>query len=80
LAPHLGVRRSGHGNTHGIRLARQFLKARENGRLKFFCNRGGTFWAVVVNTNQLHAAEFAVYARVIAPKFSKAHDGDTDFS
>jgi len=32
---------------------------------------------VVVNTNQLDAAEFPVCAHMIAPKFSKAHDGDT---
>jgi hypothetical protein len=58
----------------------QFLEARENGRVKLFCHRGGTFWAAVVNTNQLDAVEFPVCAHMIAPKFSKAHDGDTYFS
>src|SRR5205823_14946031 len=57
-----------------------FPEAPENRRLKFFCNGAGALWTLVVNANQLHAAEFPVYARVIPPKFSRAHDGDTDFS
>jgi len=74
------VRNGRHGNAHRIRVALQFLEAPENRRLKFFCNGGGALWTLVVNANQLHAAEFPVYARVIPPKFSRAHDGDTDFS
>jgi hypothetical protein len=73
------VRNGGHGNAHCIRVAWQFLEALQNGRFKFFCNCGGALPILVVNANQLHAAEFPVYPRVIPPKFPRTHDGDTDF-
>src|SRR6266853_4714841 len=65
-------------HARSIRAPGQLLKTLQNLCLVFNRNGCSTFWILVEDSHEVRAVKFAVHAGMIAPKFSRADNGDTD--
>jgi hypothetical protein len=77
-APYFGMRAGWNRDAYRIGAVTQFLEALQDWRLKLLRNCGSNLRILIANADEFHAIEFAIHARVIAPKFARAYDGHTD--